>query len=103
MGLHCGMRTIGIRELKAQLSKILRDIQAGDTYLVTDRGRVVAEMRRPDAAQWSVSPQERALARLASSGHLRVAESQPNPYQTSPLSSPTGTARDILDGSRADK
>ncbi len=97
------MRTIGIRELKAQLSKILRDVQAGETYLVTDRGRVVAEMRRPDAAQWSVSPQERALARLASSGQLRIAESQPNPYPTSPLSAPDGAARSLLDVDRADK
>jgi|GEM_PF-2985247 len=39
------MRTIGIRELKAQRSKILRDIQAGDTCLVTDRGGVAAEVR----------------------------------------------------------
>jgi antitoxin (DNA-binding transcriptional repressor) of toxin-antitoxin stability system len=97
------MRTIGIRELKAQLSKILRDVQAGDTYLVTDRGRVVAEMRRPDAAQWSVSPQERALARLASSGHLRIAEPQPNPYQLSPLKSLRGVARDLIDDDRSDR
>ena len=98
------MRTIGIRELKAQLSKILRDVQAGDTSLVTDRGRVVAEMRRPDAAQWSVSPQERALARLAATGHLRIGEPHPNPYQVSPLpSSPTGTAQRLIDEDRADK
>lgn len=96
------MRTIGIRELKAHLSKILRDVQAGDTYLVTDRGRVVAEMRRPDSAQWSVSPQERALAKLASTGHLRVAESHPNPYHAAPGSSPTGTARKLIDDDRAD-
>jgi len=97
------MRTIDIRELKAQLSKILRDVQAGDTYLVTDRGRVVAEMRRPDAGQWSVSPQERALARLAASGHLRVAERHPDPYQPSPISSPAGTARRLIDDDRSDK
>lgn len=97
------MRTIGIRELKAQLSKILRDVQAGDTYLVTDRGRVVAEMRRPDAAQWSISPAERALARLAATGHLRVAESHPNPYHASPIISPAGTAKELLDDDRGDK
>ena len=40
------MRTIGIRELKAELSRVLRDVQRGDTVLVTDRGRVVAELRK---------------------------------------------------------
>jgi antitoxin (DNA-binding transcriptional repressor) of toxin-antitoxin stability system len=43
------MRTIGIRELKARLSQVLRDVAKGDAYLVTDCGRAVAELRRPDA------------------------------------------------------
>ena len=41
------MRTIGIRELKAQLSRTLREVRDGDVFLVTDRGRVVAELRQP--------------------------------------------------------
>ncbi|MBK6308217.1 MAG: type II toxin-antitoxin system prevent-host-death family antitoxin [Gemmatimonadetes bacterium] len=41
------MRTIGIRDLKAHLSQTLRDVQRGELYLVTDRGRVVAELRPP--------------------------------------------------------
>ena len=98
------MRTIGIRELKTQLSRILRDVQGGDTVLVTDRGRVVAELRRPDATQWVASPQERALARLASEGHLRMAERPPtSPYQVSPVSSPSGTARRLIDEERGDR
>ena len=96
------MRTIGIRELKAQLSRILRDVQAGDTILVTDRGRVVAELRRPDASRWAESPQERALARLASDGHLRVAERLLAPYQRSPVKSRAGLARELLDEDRGD-
>lgn len=97
------MRTIGIRELKARLSRILQDVQAGDIYLITDRGHVVAELRRPDAAQRSISPQERALSRLASSGHLRIAEQLPNPYQVSPLTAPAGTARNLIDDDRNDR
>ena len=96
------MRTIGIRELKSQLSRVLRDVQGGDTVLVTDRGRVVAELRRPDASQWVVSPQERALARLASEGHLRLGERARDPYQGSPPTSPDGTARQLLDEERGD-
>jgi prevent-host-death family protein len=36
------MRSIGIRELRQQASKHLRDVEAGETIEVTDRGRPVA-------------------------------------------------------------
>ena len=94
------MRTMGIRELKAGLSKVLRDVQRGDTVLVTDRGRVIAELRRPDAAQSNDSPQERALARLAASGHLRIAEPRAAPYPRSPAKSRKGLAQGLLDDGR---
>jgi hypothetical protein len=100
------MRTIGIRELKAQLSKVLRDVQAGDVVLVTDRGRVVAEMRRPDAPTWSASPHERAIARLAATGQVRIGERPAGAhgvYQESPLSSPAGTAQSLLDADRGEE
>ena len=49
------MKTVGIRELKNRLSVYVRAAEAGDVVLVTDRGRVVAELvppgyegRRPD-------------------------------------------------------
>ncbi len=96
------MRTIGIRELKAQLSRVLRDVQNGDVYLVTDRGRVVAELRRPDASQWIASPHERALAAMAAEGRMRLGERPAPPYQVSPLKSPDGLARQLLDEERGD-
>jgi antitoxin (DNA-binding transcriptional repressor) of toxin-antitoxin stability system len=45
------MKTAGVRELKARLRAYLRDVEHGDVVLVTDRGRVVAELRRPGAAR----------------------------------------------------
>jgi antitoxin (DNA-binding transcriptional repressor) of toxin-antitoxin stability system len=97
------MRSIGIRELKAQLSRVLHDVQGGDVILVTDRGHVVAELRRPDTSQWAASPQERALAKLASDGHLRLAESPAPPYQASPIRSARGLARQLLDEDRGER
>ena len=41
------MRVAGIRELKARLSAYIRDVERGDTVLVTDRGRVVAQITPP--------------------------------------------------------
>jgi len=96
------MRTIGIRELKAHLSRVLRDVSAGDVFLVTDRGRVVAELRSPDAAAMTGTDEERALARLASIGALRIAERTSAAYRPSPLKSKSGTARSLIDRDRGE-
>ncbi len=41
------METVGIRELKNKLSAYVRKVEAGDVVIVTDRGRVVAELVPP--------------------------------------------------------
>ncbi len=41
------METVGIRELKNKLSAYVRKVEAGNVVLVTDRGRVVAELVPP--------------------------------------------------------
>ncbi len=38
------MQTVGVRELKANLSRCLRRVQAGERLTVTDRGRAVATL-----------------------------------------------------------
>lgn len=38
------MQTVGVRELKAQISKCLRRVRAGERLTVTDRGQAVAEL-----------------------------------------------------------
>jgi antitoxin (DNA-binding transcriptional repressor) of toxin-antitoxin stability system len=43
------MKTAGIRQLKASLSACVHEVERGATILVTDRGRVVAELRPPGA------------------------------------------------------
>ena len=44
-----GVRRIGIRELKSKLSECVREVRAGQTIVVTERGRAVARMI-PDAS-----------------------------------------------------
>jgi prevent-host-death family protein len=41
-------RRVGIRELKARLSKYLRDTKAGYSITITDRGRPVGRLVPPD-------------------------------------------------------
>ena len=97
------MRTIGVRELKANLSRILREVQRGEHYLVTDRGRVVAELRQPGTGTpSSLTPADLARLQLASSGELRLAEHPRVPYRRTGVSLPGGTAKEALDWVRGD-
>jgi prevent-host-death family protein len=41
------MISVGIRELKNNLSRYVRQVAAGECIAVTDRGRVVAELLPP--------------------------------------------------------
>lgn len=102
------MRTIGIRNLKAELSRVLRDVQDGERYLVTDRGRVVAELRTPsDATDASLSRADQAMLRMAAAGELRLAERPSATYtarpRASPVSLPNGTGQEWLDWTRGDR
>jgi antitoxin (DNA-binding transcriptional repressor) of toxin-antitoxin stability system len=55
------MRAVGIRVLKNKLSEYVRLAQAGETVLVTDRDRVVAELHPPEPGR-AVSPVDAMLA-----------------------------------------
>lgn len=96
------MKAVGVRELKARLSGYLRDVRAGEVILVTDRGRVIAELCAPGAAAHPESDLDRTIRRLADAGiALRVGEPhRPDAYGTSPVGAPEGTARDLLDAER---
>ncbi len=37
-------RTIGVRDAKAQLSRLLKDVQWGGEWIITDHGRAVARL-----------------------------------------------------------
>jgi antitoxin (DNA-binding transcriptional repressor) of toxin-antitoxin stability system len=45
------MRAVGIKVLKNKLSEYVRLAERGETILVTDRDRVVAEMGPPEASR----------------------------------------------------
>lgn len=100
------MKTIGIRELKAHLSAHLRDVGRGDVILVTDRNRVVAELRSPGTgAGADLSPEARVRQRLVDRGLLGSASPSGHPRWKSPLPSLLngGTAQELLDADREDR
>jgi antitoxin (DNA-binding transcriptional repressor) of toxin-antitoxin stability system len=97
-----GMKAVGVRDLKAHLSSYLRDVAAGEVVLVTDRGRVVAELRTPGQEP---DPREsetaRRLRRMVERYPLRVGEPRdPSVYRASPVRTASGTGRDLLDADR---
>ena len=68
------MRKVGIKALKNELSKHIRAVAAGETLLVTDRDRVVAELRPPQPAQEEGDEAARNWARLIREGIVTPAK-----------------------------
>jgi antitoxin (DNA-binding transcriptional repressor) of toxin-antitoxin stability system len=96
------MKTAGVRDLKTHLSSYLRDVARGDVVLVTDRGRVVAELRPPGAADRSASPSDLRYQQLVERGILRPAAA---PGSVDFSSAPSvrlrsGTSQQLLDAER---
>ncbi|MBI3795875.1 MAG: type II toxin-antitoxin system prevent-host-death family antitoxin [Deltaproteobacteria bacterium] len=63
------MRAVAVKELRNRLSAYLREVAKGEVVLVTDRGRVVAELRRP-TTEMTFGSVEQALERLCAEGVL---------------------------------
>ena len=53
------MQSVGVKVLKNSLSAYLREVAGGETVLVTDRGRVVAELVPPRIGAESSLAQQR--------------------------------------------
>jgi antitoxin (DNA-binding transcriptional repressor) of toxin-antitoxin stability system len=53
-----GMRSVGVKVLKNKLSEYIRLAASGETVLVTDRDRVVAELVPPQPRRKKLSDQE---------------------------------------------
>ena len=94
------MQSIGIRELKNRLSEFVRIVQTGERVLVTDRGRVVAELREPGSREDDAVPM--GLAQLSRQGDLTLASSDKVRYPRLPrVKGPS--AQQLLDVDRADR
>lgn len=61
------MRAVGLKILKNKLSEYVRLAENGETILITDRDRVVAEIKPPDAMR-SLHVADAQLAELVRHG-----------------------------------
>ncbi len=71
-GYLAGMRSVGLKVLKNKLSEYIRIAASGETILVLDRDRVVAELAPPREGRSPVLEDAR-LADLVRSGKFRPA------------------------------
>ena len=96
------MRAIGLKVLKNKLSEYVRLAQGGETILVTDRDRVVAELVPPRAGR-SPAVADAVLAELVRKGWLTPAA---RPLTGAPPRAPVLAFEELmreLDEARADR
>lgn len=78
---------VGVKEFKNSLSKYLRAVRGGEVVLVTDRGKVVAEIR-PRAGR--AGDDEQALLQLEREG--LVTRGRGRPAEGGPVRLPRGVS-----------
>lgn len=96
------MKAVPVKELKNRLSSYLREVRDGEIVLVTDRGRVVAELRQPTTST-PPSGLDHALDRLSAEGALIAGLPQDaRAYRPSPLKRAV-ESRDLLEAERGER
>jgi len=94
------LKVVGVKKLKNNLSAYLRAVQSGQTLLVTDRDRVIAELRE---ATTSAPPQQLSLLDTwAQEGNVRLPQAPKTKakYPPSQIALPDKTALNLLDEER---
>jgi antitoxin (DNA-binding transcriptional repressor) of toxin-antitoxin stability system len=93
------MRAVGLKVLKNKLSEYVRVAAGGETVLITDRDRVVAELVPPRPGRAEMVD-DAALAQAVREGWLTPPLAGAGPP---PGSAPVAPLRTLLDELRADR
>jgi antitoxin (DNA-binding transcriptional repressor) of toxin-antitoxin stability system len=95
------LKTVGVKELKNQLSAYLREVRRGVRVLVSDRNRVVAELHEPTAGYALDDPIDPRLAEWIDAGVVVPPGAAKTPLPRSPVRLPDGTATRLIDADRS--
>ena len=93
------MRAVGLKVLKKKLSEYVRLAQGGETILVTNKDRVVAELVPPSPGRAPVVA-DALLAELIRQGHLTPAR---RPLTGPPSRAPVMTFDELMRGLEVDR
>jgi antitoxin (DNA-binding transcriptional repressor) of toxin-antitoxin stability system len=97
------IKTVGVKDLKNNLSAHLRDVKRGTRILVADRDRVVAELHEPSAPYTVAGGDNPVLERWVREGKVRLPTRPRGPMESTGLKSPAGTAARLLDETRRER
>lgn len=86
-------KAVGIRQLKAHLSRELQRVKAGATVAVTERGRVIATIQPAGEA---ASPEREWAGAMVASGRASWAGGKPSGLQPSECETPEASLSDAV-------
>lgn len=97
---NCLVISTGIRDLKNNLSRYIRRIEAGERIAITAHGRVVAELAPPGT---STKNNVSRFDALVASGIIRPPLETGDPTEDWPdIRLPAGTAVELIDADRGE-
>lgn len=97
---YIGQVETGIRELRDNLSRCIRRVEAGERIAVTAHGRVVAELVPPGAR----AARKSRFDELVASGVVRPPVETGDPLEDWPdIRLPPGTAAELIDSDRGEE
>lgn len=100
VAIICPVTSTGIRELKDNLSRYIRRIEAGERIAITAHGRVVAELV-PPGSKTRGTPSR--FDELVASGVIRPPLEAGDPTEGWPdIRLPAGTAAELIDADRGE-
>ena len=95
------MSSTGIRELKNNLSRYVRRIEAGERIAITAHGRVVAELVPPGTTMKAT--RQTRYEELVTAGVIRPAlESRARRQRWPDIRLPRGTVKELIDSDRGE-
>ena len=97
------LKTVGIKELKNNLSAYLRDVKRGTRVLVSDRNEVVAELHEPGAVYATADDSNPLLSAWERAGVVALPTRPRSPLSKSPVRLAKGSVARLLEEDRGDR
>jgi antitoxin (DNA-binding transcriptional repressor) of toxin-antitoxin stability system len=94
------IKTVGVKELKNNLSAYLREVRRGTRILVSDRSTVVAELHEPGAAYPAPGQADPVISGWIEAGIIIPPARPREALPPSPVALPEGSALRLLDRDR---
>jgi antitoxin (DNA-binding transcriptional repressor) of toxin-antitoxin stability system len=96
------LKTVGIKELKNNLSAYLREVRRGVRVLVSDRNRVVAELHEPRSGYAVDDPMDPRIVEWIDAGILSPPTAAKTALPRSPVKLDEGEAARLLNEDRGE-